>query len=301
LTRARPQHQAGRCALNSKGTCRCFLAHGTRTSIGYPRPNGIQPKNRSAFASRFVVSTVRASRSPRVLMGGRGQTLRRTHLSFPTVAIGFCLVIAMFAAFSSASASGQTRATRAHDATATVITVTAGKPVELGFKLSKVSEVPAGTVTFKVTNEGIAFHSFKLCTTPVTTDAKNTCTGVVTKLLKHGQSATLTVKLTKSGKYEYLCAVPGHAAAGMKGLIGVGVAVKSAPATSTTTTTSALTGGGSATTTTTTSSGGGASALPPSGPDGCPGGTSIQANLLTTGGDGDVDETGQQSDGDGCV
>jgi uncharacterized cupredoxin-like copper-binding protein len=223
--------------------------------------------------------------------------VRRTHLPRSVIAIGFA--IAIFAAFSSLSAAAQTRVTSAHAATATVITVTAGKPVELGFKLSKVSAIPAGTVTFKVTNEGLAYHSFKLCTTPVTTDAKNTCTGVVTKLLKHGQSATLTVKLTKSGKYEYLCAVPGHAAAGMKGLIGIGVAVK--PATSTTTTTSALTGGGSATQTTTTASGGTASSLPPSGPDGCPGGTSIAANLLTTGGDGDVDEQGQQSDGDGCV
>src|SRR5471032_1246602 len=175
--------------------------------------------------------------------GGRGQIVRRTHLPLSVVAMGFCLVIAMFAAV---SAAGQTRTTRATAATATVITVTAGKPVELGFKLSKFSNIPAGTVTFKVTNEGLAFHSFKLCTTPVATAAKNTCTGVVTKLLKHGQSATLTVKLTKSGKYEYLCAVSGHAAAGMKGLIGIGVAVKAAPPakTTTTTTTTPLTGGG---------------------------------------------------------
>jgi uncharacterized cupredoxin-like copper-binding protein len=212
-------------------------------------------------------------------------------------------VIAIFAVFNVVSAAGQTRATRATAATATVITVTAGKPVELGFKLSKFSNIPAGTVTFKVTNEGIAYHSFKICTTPVTTDAKNSCTGVGTALLKHGQSATLTVKLTKSGKYEYLCAVPGHAAGGMKGLLGIGVAVTAAPAakTATTTTSGALTGGGQSAPTTTTSSGGAASTLPPSGPDGCPGGTTIAQNLITTGGDGDVDETGQQSDGDGCV
>jgi uncharacterized cupredoxin-like copper-binding protein len=215
------------------------------------------------------------------------------------VATGICLVIAMIAAV---SAAGQTRSTRAKAATATVVTVTAGKPVELGFKLSKFSNIPTGTVTFKVTNEGIAYHSFKICTTPVTTDAKNSCTGPVTALLKHGQTATLTVKLNKAGKYEYLCAVPGHAAAGMKGLIGIGVAVTPTPAANAaTTTTSALTGGGTATTTTTSSGAAAASTLPPSGPDGCPGGTTIAQNLITTGGDGDVDETGQQSDGDGCV
>jgi uncharacterized cupredoxin-like copper-binding protein len=232
--------------------------------------------------------------------------VKRTHLSLPVAAIGICLAIAVVGAFSSASASGQTRAAKANAAAATVITVTAGKPTELGFKLSKISKIAAGTITFKVTNEGLAYHSFKLCTTPVTTDAKNTCVGKVTKLLKHGQSATLTVKLTKSGKYEYLCAVPGHAAAGMKGLIGIGVAVTAAPAKATTTTTTAtapLGGGGSSSTTTTTAStgGGGGSTAAPSGPDGCPGGTTIQQNLTTTGGDGDVDDSGQQSDGDGCV
>ena len=223
--------------------------------------------------------------------------MRRKHPPLSAVAIGFGLVIAMFAAFNVVSAAGQTRAAKAHAAAATVVIVTAGKPAELGFKLSKVSALPAGTVTFKVTNEGLAFHSFKICTTPVKTDVKNTCTGVVTKLLKHGQSATLTAKLTKSGKYEYLCAVPGHAAAGMKGLIGIGVAVKSAPVTTTT----ALSGGGGGQTTTTGAPPATTTTLPPSGPDGCPGGTTIQANTPTTGGDGDVDDTGQQSDMDGCV
>jgi uncharacterized cupredoxin-like copper-binding protein len=206
--------------------------------------------------------------------------------------------------FAAVSAAGQTHAVKANSATATTIVVTAGKPTELGFKLSKTSSIPAGTVTFKVTNQGLAFHSFKICTTPVKTAAKNTCTGVVTKVLKHGQSATLTVKLSKSGKYEFLCAVPGHASAGMKGLIGIGVVVKAAPTTTTTattTTTGALTGGSTPTTTTTAAGGTSGSNAPPSGPDGCPGGTAISANLITTGGDGDVDDSGGQSDADGCV
>ncbi|HWB22092.1 MAG TPA: hypothetical protein VG652_04330 [Gaiellaceae bacterium] len=72
---------------------------------------------------------------------------------------------------------------------------------------------------------------------------------------------------------------------------------------SSTTTTAALTGGGTPTPTTTTapSGGGSVTSAPPSGPDGCPGGTTIAQNTLTTGGDGDVDDTGQQSDWDGCV
>ena len=116
-----------------------------------------------------------------------------------------------------------------HAAKANVITVVAGKPGELAFQLSKSTKLKVGTYTFKVTNKGLGFHTFKFCTAPVKTAAKNTCVGKVTKTLKPGQSASFTVTITKAGKYEYLCSIPGHAAAGMKGLIGVGVAVKPAP------------------------------------------------------------------------
>jgi hypothetical protein len=47
----------------------------------------------------------------------------------------------------------------------TVITVTAGKPSELGFKLSKSSLVPAGTV-LQVTIRKIT--RLRICTRPVT-------------------------------------------------------------------------------------------------------------------------------------
>src|SRR5260221_9366369 len=127
------------------------------------------------------------------------------------------------------SAAGKVGTHRA--AKVTVVTVTAGKPSELAFKLSKFSALPAGPITFKVTNMGLGFHDFKICTTPVTSLAKNACLGKVTKLLHHGDTATLTVTLTKDGKYEYLCAVPGHAAAGMKGLLGVGVTLTAAGST----------------------------------------------------------------------
>jgi uncharacterized cupredoxin-like copper-binding protein len=136
----------------------------------------------------------------------------------------------------------------------TVITVTAGKPSELAFKLSKFSSIPAGTVTFKVTNKGAIAHDFKICTSPAANSSKNSCTGEVTKMLKPGTSATLTVKLSKTGKYEYLCTVPGHAGAGMKGLIGVGVKV-TAPAVAqptTTSKTSTTTGGSTSPSSTTT-------------------------------------------------
>ena len=90
--------------------------------------------------------------------------------------------------------------------TATVVSVTAGKPSELRFTLSKKS-VAKGKVTFKVVNKGALEHDFKIA-------------GKKTARLKAGKTATLTVTL-KAGKAPYLCTVPGHAAAGMKGTLTV--------------------------------------------------------------------------------
>jgi uncharacterized cupredoxin-like copper-binding protein len=171
-----------------------------------------------------------------------------------------------------------------HNAKATTITVVAGKPSELKFQLSKSTKLKVGTYIFKVTNKGLGFHTFKFCTVPVKTAAKNTCTGKVTKLLKPGQSATFTVVIKKAGKYEFLCSVPGHAAAGMKGLIGFGVAVTPAPPPSTTTT---PTGG------TTTASG------PPTA-NGCPFGTP-PGTTIGSDEDGDESDAIGKDDGDGCL
>ena len=65
----------------------------------------------------------------------------------------------------------------------------------------------AGVVTFKVTNTGAIPHDFKIA-------------GKKTPLIAGHKSATLRVTL-KKGKYSYLCTVPGHAAAGMKGVFTV--------------------------------------------------------------------------------
>ena len=97
----------------------------------------------------------------------------------------------------------------AHQSTvrAATIAVTAGKPSEFHFILSKKTAA-LGTVTFKVTNKGNLPHDFKI-------------NGHKTKLLSPGQAQTLKVTFLKAGKYPYLCTVTGHAAAGMKGTLTV--------------------------------------------------------------------------------
>ena len=88
-------------------------------------------------------------------------------------------------------------------ATATAVTVTA---TEFKFKLSKTS-VSHGSVTFTLVNKGHVGHDFKIG-------------GKKTPVVQPGKSAKLTVTL-KAGKAAYLCTVPGHSAAGMKGTLTV--------------------------------------------------------------------------------
>ena len=95
----------------------------------------------------------------------------------------------------------------AHRASASAVAVTAGKPSELRFTLSK-KIVPKGLVTFKVTNRGTLSHDFRIA-------------GKKTPLVPRGKAATLRVTFKKAGKYRFLCTVPGHAAGGMKGTLTV--------------------------------------------------------------------------------
>jgi uncharacterized cupredoxin-like copper-binding protein len=105
-----------------------------------------------------------------------------------------------------ASVAGAGVALPAAASAASSVTVTAGKPSEYKFTLSS-STVKAGSVTFKVTNKGKIPHDFSIG-------------GKTTPLLKPGKSATIKVTL-KKGSSAYLCKVPGHAAAGMKGTLKV--------------------------------------------------------------------------------
>lgn len=90
---------------------------------------------------------------------------------------------------------------------ATAVSVTAGKPSEFKFTLSERA-VAKGVVTFRIANKGSLKHDFKIL-------------GKKSAMLDKGKTGTLKVTFKKAGKYAFLCTVPGHAPAGMKGVLTV--------------------------------------------------------------------------------
>jgi len=97
------------------------------------------------------------------------------------------------------------------------------KATEFKFTLSRRS-VPTGTVIFTVVNKGKIAHNFKIGNKR-------------TRVIAPRKSATLRVTFKKKARYLYLCTIPGHAAAGMKGFLSVGVKPRPSPPPPTTTTT----------------------------------------------------------------
>ena len=108
------------------------------------------------------------------------------------VLIAACSLVAAVSAFAGSSAT-------------TTVAVTAGKPSEFNFTLSKRT-VAKGTVVFKVTNKGAIAHDFKIA-------------GKKTPSIAAGKTGTLRIVFTKAGKYPFLCTLPAHASAGMKGTL----------------------------------------------------------------------------------
>jgi uncharacterized cupredoxin-like copper-binding protein len=142
--------------------------------------------------------------------------LKRIIGAFGLIALAAAGLAVAFAQTSAASP----QAAKAANAT-TKITVVAS---EFKFVFSKRSIAKPGTVIFTVKNKGMISHDFKIA-------------GKKIPNLLPGKSAKLTVKFTKKGHYKYLCTIPGHAGAGMKGTFSVGVAAVKPPPVRTTVTT----------------------------------------------------------------
>jgi plastocyanin len=108
------------------------------------------------------------------------------------------MLVALVALCSAPAASPDATAQQA-----TTVTVTMR---EFKFVLSKRT-VPHGTVTFRLVNKGALPHDFKIA-------------GKKSKLIAGKRSGLFKVVLSKGSK-PYICTVPGHAAAGMKGTLRV--------------------------------------------------------------------------------
>jgi uncharacterized cupredoxin-like copper-binding protein len=115
-------------------------------------------------------------------------------------------VLALAACGSSSSESGTTGQASAGQA----ISIS-----ETEFKLdpSSVQVDQAGTVTFRVTNDGTIDHALEVEGPGVEEEAE---------AIKPGESAELTVDLSKDGSYEIYCPIDGHRDSGMEGTLTVG-------------------------------------------------------------------------------
>jgi uncharacterized cupredoxin-like copper-binding protein len=115
------------------------------------------------------------------------------------------VVAAGIAVLTPAGLASARTAPTAHAAATTNISVS-GK--EFSFRLSKTSISKPGTVVFTFHNAGTMKHDFSIG-------------GKKTAMIGPRKSAKVTVTFHKKGRFPYLCTVPGHAQAGMKGTFTV--------------------------------------------------------------------------------
>jgi plastocyanin len=151
----------------------------------------------------FVLALVLGGIAMRRLRRGQGtaRLLQATMGLVLLVAVGY--VVAVWAMTGKPNYTDAAPAAVAVQASTNAVTVTAS---EFRFQLSR-SSVPQGTTTFTVVNRGKVAHNFWI-------DGKST------PQVSPGSRADLTVELT-AGKHLYVCTVPGHANAGMKGTLTV--------------------------------------------------------------------------------
>ena len=92
-------------------------------------------------------------------------------------------------------------------ASATPQRVTVGMS-EFKFAVTPKTVKKNAVITFALTNKGTIGHDFKVG-------------GKKTAIIPAGKKGALKVTFKKAGRYPYLCTLPSHAAAGMKGVLVV--------------------------------------------------------------------------------
>ena len=79
---------------------------------------------------------------------------------------------------------------------------------EFKFTVAPKTVRKGAVITFAVANKGGIGHNFRIA-------------GKTTAVIAAGKRGTLKATFKKAGRYAYLCTLPSHAAAGMKGVLTV--------------------------------------------------------------------------------
>jgi uncharacterized cupredoxin-like copper-binding protein len=135
----------------------------------------------------------------RLQHGKSASLLQATMFISLVIALGY--VVAVWAMTGKVGQPSAAAAGPPPAAGATAVAVTAS---EFKFVLSKAT-VSRGQVVFTIVNRGKLAHNFSIA-------------GKTTALVSPGKTTRLTVRLA-AGSFPYLCTVPGHAGAGMKGTL----------------------------------------------------------------------------------
>ena len=112
--------------------------------------------------------------------------------------VGVAIAALVTAATSSSALGGSTESAQAPQR----IAVTAS---EYKFAL-KPNTARKGVVVFTVANRGTIGHDFRI-------------RGKKTRAIGAGKRGTVRVSFTRAGRYPYLCTLPSHAPAGMRGVL----------------------------------------------------------------------------------
>jgi uncharacterized cupredoxin-like copper-binding protein len=123
------------------------------------------------------------------------------------VLLGACLALAGCGGGGGSNASENTSAAGTPQQTIKI------SEKEFSLDPNKVSVAKPETVSFKVTNDGQIAHALEIEGNGVEEE---------TETIQPGQTATLTVDLSKAGSYELYCPIDGHKGKGMEGDLTVG-------------------------------------------------------------------------------
>ena len=118
--------------------------------------------------------------------------------------VGACLALA------GCGGGGESSSSQGFGGSEQTVTVS---ETEFALSPKSVAVAKTGTVTFEVKNDGQVTHALEVEGNGVEQE---------TDSIEPGQSATLTVTLDKTGKYEMYCPIDDHKDKGMEGDITVG-------------------------------------------------------------------------------